>query len=879
MKHTANIYVGASIAFMLLATSPAFAMQSGYDHTTVKGGRIVLRDSTLMHEMRQTPSPLDGETVSARKVSFQWPLPNAINMPLDPLDGFEEKLDFDKTKLSYIIRYSLDPAMKSGVVEHKTIWPMFNPDTDLRAGTWYWQYAYVVGGKTVWSKRLKFVVADNGHKFCPPSFAKVVEGLSPEHPRVWVDKVKWGEFRRNALVSDEYDWYMKKADAVMKTPMKGIDDINLSNLPNLKNDMQRKAYITRESRRIIDAEESNGMALIYTYLLTKKEAYAREATRRIMSMRDWTKDQNVMGDFNESVGVSLASMAYDSFYDLLSADERKALLEMIKTGASAMYERYNNHLEDHIADNHVWQMTLRILTMAALATYGDLPEAKTWAEYCYNVWVSRMPGLNEDGAWHNGDSYFTVNTRTLIEVPWLYSRLTGFDFFSDPWYKGSVMYTMYEQPPFSKSGGNGSSHQTKMQPNAVRIGYIDALARLTGDTYAADFVRRTLREKPMFLRNAFLAKPGDLSWFRLQCDKPLPKGKGLADLPGGHVFPESGLAAFQSNWDNYKTNAMWTFRSSPYGSTSHALANQNAFNTFYGGKSLFYSSGHHISFTDAHSVYCHRGTRAHNTILVDGMGQRIGTEGYGWIPRYYVGNTIGYVLGDASNAYGEVISTLWQKRARQSRIEFTPKTGWDKNHLKTYRRHIVDLGGSGLIFVYDELEADKPVEWSYLLHSVTAPITYDHEGKAVHVQATNGVGASDAYIFAPTELSTDVTDQFFVPANNWLRADAKGNFAKYPNHWHFTAKSAKSQYYHFATVIDTHAKNTKPRVPVMQKDGKTIKVADWTITLNVKADGRGYFNVANTKTGAEATLDTKGTIIKDGDKTTTLTDQLPKLEI
>ena len=88
---------------------------------------------------------------------------------------------------------------------------------------------------------------------------------------------------------------------------------------------------------------------------------------------------------------------------------------------------------------------------------------------------------------------------------------------------------------------------------------------------------------------------------------------------------------------------MFSFRSSPYGSTSHAIANQNAFNTFFGGSSLFYSSGHHISFVDKHSMLCHRSTRAHNTILVNGMGQRIGTEGYGWIPRYYVGEKIGYL--------------------------------------------------------------------------------------------------------------------------------------------------------------------------------------------------------------------------------------------
>lgn len=65
-------------------------------------------------------------------------------------------------------------------------------------------------------------------------------------------------------------------------------------------------------------------------------------------------------------------------------------------------------------------------------------------------------------------------------------------------------------------------------------------------------------------------------------------------------------------------NAMLSFRSSSYGSTSHALANQNAFNTFYGGKAIFYSSGHRTGFTDDHCMYSYRNTRAHNSILVNG---------------------------------------------------------------------------------------------------------------------------------------------------------------------------------------------------------------------------------------------------------------------
>jgi hypothetical protein len=225
--------------------------------------------------------------------------------------------------------------------------------------------------------------------------------------------------------------------------------------------------------------------------------------------------------------------------------------------------------------------------MAAFSVYGELPEASKWTEYCYNVWLARFPGLNADGGWHNGDSYFHVNIRTLIEVPYFYSRISGYNFFSDPWYKGSAMYVIYQQPPFSKSGGNGSSHQTILKPSGPRLAYADALAKLTDNTYLADYVRIINEGDPKLMNRGFMGKAGDLSWFRLQCHKPLPKGKGLESLPLAYIFPQSGLASFMSDWHNLKRNAMLSFRSSPYGSTSHALANQNAFNTFYGASHCF----------------------------------------------------------------------------------------------------------------------------------------------------------------------------------------------------------------------------------------------------------------------------------------------------
>ena len=63
---------------------------------------IKLTETTLMHEMRATPYPLDKAVVNDRAVSFQWPLRSDMNSQDSPLDGFEHKVKkVDKTKITY----------------------------------------------------------------------------------------------------------------------------------------------------------------------------------------------------------------------------------------------------------------------------------------------------------------------------------------------------------------------------------------------------------------------------------------------------------------------------------------------------------------------------------------------------------------------------------------------------------------------------------------------------------------------------------------------------------------------------------------------------------------------------------------------------------
>lgn len=447
----------------------------------------------------------------------------------------------------------------------------------------------------------------------------------------------------------------------------------------------------------------------------------------------------------------------------------------------------------------------------------------------------------------------------------------------------SALYVIYQQPPFSKSGGHGNSHEGQRTPNGGRVGYADALARECNNPWAAAYVHEIMQEDPDILSKAFEAKPADLTWYRCTTKKERPAySSKLLELPQSKVFSQTGTALMNTDIGHHTNNAMLSFRSSPYGATSHALANQNAFNTFFGGKAIFYSSGHRTGFTDDHCMYAYRNTRAHNSILVNGMGQKIGTEGYGWIPRYYEGEEISYVVGDASNAYGKVVSPLWLERGRLSGTQYTPEKGWDENKLDFFRRHIVQLGRSGLFVVYDELVGKEPVEWNYLLHTVELPMEVAEEKDGLRILGKNKAdGVSIAHLFSSQKMTYAQTDTFFVAAVDWKKRLGK----TLSNHYHFTATTASCSKICFLNVIDVHGNNRADAV--INRERNRITVEEWVIECNLEGEGNAFLYIENKQNGVSLDFNydsNKGatTIIDrvDGKKVEKrLVDALPELEI
>ncbi|MDD4591107.1 MAG: DUF4962 domain-containing protein [Parabacteroides sp.] len=343
-----------SFFFVLLACAICQPAQS-------QSSKKIISDTTLMHEMCSTPSPFNNAVVSDKNVSFMWPLSNYKSYYMENSPTWRKPKE---DAINYHIRFSKDPALKKDLFCTSTSCPFYNPDRELSAGTWYWQYGYVRGDSTEWSDILQFEVKENSQKFTPPSYKSLMGKLPRAHPRILVFESEWNDFIQKSKGKEEREWYIQKADRIINTELVSLDKaVNTSFMKGLENEVKKKAMITRESRK----------------------GYFVNAMARIEEVISWKNSPHLVGDFNQATLLSVASLAYDSFFRILTEKQKKMLLNEIKENGTKIFNGFANQLENHIADNHNWQMNLRIFTMAAFAVYGEIPEANQWTDYAYNL--------------------------------------------------------------------------------------------------------------------------------------------------------------------------------------------------------------------------------------------------------------------------------------------------------------------------------------------------------------------------------------------------------------------------------------------------------------------------------------------------------------
>ena len=607
-------------------------------------------------------------------------------------------------------------------------------------------------------------------------------------------------------------------------------------------------------------EERRVDSLLRGYLLTGDEQFKKLGVQRAIELENQrvTRSYSILGKqvpltypaFYNTVPL----LMLDAFYSDLPAEQQRTFTE---TALSLMDKKSSGHphlhdqLEHAHFNQHDWQGDIKNLIIGSAILSRYRPEIEDWFQYAYELWLYRSPALSRgDGGSMDGNGYLGVHDEPLTHVNWMLYRLTGFNYFNyKRWFSGFPVYMSYMNAvgnpgvPYS-DGGDGSPgvpYLTEMlahmcPDHPANLWRFKSQGRRDADQFSKDLVKGY---KAMAVLQLWQhVKAPDLS-------KAQPPSESAA------AFRDVGMSAMHSDILDPSRNLMVNFSSAVNGSFQHLHPAQNAFCIAYGGEPLFWRTGYYNG-GQIHDALSYKASRAHNTIMVDGLMQGFDLGAYGWIPRFATGKRISYVLGDASHAYNGMFPKYGidepdkplEPGFTKLGVPITRENGFGKPGVTRFRRHLVMLRPSHVL-IYDELEADKPVTWTFMLHSLK-PL--EQLGNSWFSTA-NSQGVGSARLFCASAVKGTVTDQFFgVPVDEENKRGGQN-----PPNWHASISTAgKLPATRFLTVIEVLSGTSKPVEPVAEGTGRVCwKLGDYTVTAELDPSKPSYLAVQDqTQTSA-----------------------------
>lgn len=703
----------------------------------------------------------------------------------------------------YEIRLSQDSTFRDDVLTASTEMAVYNPHQRIPNGNWYWQYRKK-GGE--FSEKYAFAVTPDAVPVVSPDAEVFISSIPKTHPRILTFDSAGSSQDDNA----DADEILREANDCLRLPIPKEADAYATR--KLSDPSQQRKIDMDASQDLSSAVYDQVLALSQAYVLSANASFAQKAIQIAMEVSSWHADGiTCLSDFGDARCMLAMALVYDTFHDMLDPSCKTKLRDAISRRADRFYLSWLNNIESKILSGHVWQHILHYFFQTAVAMQGETPNADRWLRYAYELFLARAPVLGGfDGGWVEGVSYFRMNMETMIDIPLIIQKFTGFDFINThPWYRENIRWMIYHIPPGSSADGFGDNSEEVESPDGAYIAYAEVIARLTANPLAGWYAQQCRRyESPD------LSKTKLLRWIRLAktTGKEIPDAKPDPMLPMMAVFHDLGLASMHTRIADTPHDLAVMFKSSPFGSYGHLLCDQNVFNILYAGKRLFFRTGYKVTMDDPHRTGWYRTTKSQNGVLVDGESQPYGSEAFGWMARFMDCDEIAYVKGDATNAYKC----------------FKPATDLGVTKML---RHIILLRDD-LVLIYDELEANREVQWSWLIHSLD-------EMKIDTVRQTFAVALDDVMatgrVFHAGGLQWQLADTCDVSAVNWRESrDTDGQLKSYDApQWHLKVNtSGKHHATRFLTLICVRPENRRETLQASADDKGIVRISyeNWDVS-------------------------------------------------
>ncbi|MFA6564672.1 MAG: DUF4962 domain-containing protein [Verrucomicrobiia bacterium] len=670
------------------------------------------------------PRPADGETVSANPPCFVYPA--ATNYS------------------AYVIEFSRDAKFSEGTTRRlSSPYMLAVAPEPLKPGRYFWRWrpGKLDDGATLWSAVRAFTVTKDAPVVPFPEVGALVKRLGTSRPRVMVRADEVADLRQRALAKFGKSWLYqvhKTAEQMRDKPLLPEPAF----LPPSGDPNRIALYLkTFQTTRPFFGEMSR---LAENYLLTGDELSGQEAKRRLLHIIAWEPRGSTRLSHNDEVGTDVVRhcpVVFDRVYPLLNASEKRHGLDCLTVRMQEMRDRWRARpFEKFPYESHNMGYFLPDLLQASLALAGEAPVEEMLRYTLLQLWSPFYPPFGgDDGGWSQGPGYWSWIAAVCAQTYQLVERATDVPVRLRSSLRKQSLYKLYGNPPCSPMSPFGDGHEGRAGGGQTMA----LLAALYNDPYAKWYAEQQ--------------KTGSSGLAALLFNSDRVTAKSPAELPQGHAFFDIGLAAMHTALADATNNVSLFFRSSPFGSTSHAYADQNTFALHAYGEALIIASGYYQAYGCPHHRQWTSKTIASNSVLVNGEGQ---TE-HDWNAKgrlaVFLTTPAGdYAVGDAAQAY----------------------TG----KLDRFDRRIVFLrpehtGGLPIIVIRDELRAPKPATFQFLLHALSK---MNVDAAAQRVAIAQGAARCRVDYLAPRGLRFDQHDRFTQPP-----------FKPSPNQWHLTASTVE----------------------------------------------------------------------------------------
>lgn len=355
-----------------------------------------------------------------------------------------------------------------------------------------------------------------------------------------------------------------------------------------------------------------------------------------------------------------------------------------------------------------------------------------------------------DGAWAEGTFYSTSYTKWFLPFFCAVERYTGVSYLSRPFYQRVTQFFLHFASPYCENHPFGDGYWCRSEDPEWPGFFAQNPCRLYAERFGPALAKKRADEA---------ASPGIFMLHLLDIFIPggnTPEKLLTGDVSDTAAFTEAGFVSLHTDINDPENDLVVIARASKFGSGSHRHPDQGSFAVFYKGISLISPSGYFgRQYGTKHHMEWLNSTRAHNTLLINGQGQK---------------------RGDV-NCAGKIISCVCEGNIRTAELDLNsvyPGISWTRRF---------ELTPPGCLVITDILSGSEPFEITYPLHSLSEPVITE-TGIKILRKGTEINITPDSGVFGLPEI----TDRFAVDLNEGEPAEYA---VEMPQQYHISWKTSK----------------------------------------------------------------------------------------